>query len=215
MVISPLLRGLFGLQTDAATHSITLAPHLPADWSFFSIHNVRAGDITLDFKFHRTADEIILSIDSSEAATLDFSPAVSLRAKVIDADLNGKRVSFQNVKNEFDQHLSVRTPLPSGKSTLRIRLHNDFGISYASSLPMLGNRSEGLRVTSESWSADALTMNAEGIAGLQYELAILNPEQITSVEGAEVRNGRLIVRIPVSQGEGYVPQKVGIHFAVR
>ena len=33
MVISPLLRGLFGLQTDAGARRVTLAPHVPADWT--------------------------------------------------------------------------------------------------------------------------------------------------------------------------------------
>src|SRR5207302_11096786 len=33
MVVSPLLRGLFGLQTDAQNRQITLSPHVPADWT--------------------------------------------------------------------------------------------------------------------------------------------------------------------------------------
>ena len=33
MVVSPILRGMFGLQTDAEKHEITLAPHVPADWT--------------------------------------------------------------------------------------------------------------------------------------------------------------------------------------
>ena len=43
MVISPILRGMFGLQTDAEKHQITLAPHVPADWTSFAIQNVRVG----------------------------------------------------------------------------------------------------------------------------------------------------------------------------
>jgi glycogen debranching enzyme len=212
MVISPLLRGLVGLETDTASHRITLSPHIPADWSSFAIQNVRAGDITLDLQFQRTADEITLSIESSGTATLEFSPAVSPRAQIVGAELNGKRVPFKSLKNNFDQHVSVQAPLASGKSTLRIRLRNDFGISYANSLPSLGSRSEGLRVISESWSADGLTLNTEGVAGTQYELAILNPEEIASVDGAEVRNGNLVLRMPVNQGQTYVPYKIVIHF---
>jgi glycogen debranching enzyme len=33
MAISPILRGLFGLQIDAQARQITLAPHVPADWT--------------------------------------------------------------------------------------------------------------------------------------------------------------------------------------
>ncbi len=37
MVVSPMLRGLFGLSTDAQTNTVTLAPHLPADWQRFTV----------------------------------------------------------------------------------------------------------------------------------------------------------------------------------
>src|SRR6516165_6198507 len=41
MVVSPILRGLLGLKQDAATHTLTLAPSLPANWDSFSLENVR------------------------------------------------------------------------------------------------------------------------------------------------------------------------------
>jgi len=212
MVISPLLRGLFGLETDAGDHRVTFAPHVPADWASFAIHNVRAGDTTLDLNFQRTAGEITLSIESSGAATLEFSPAVSVRAKIIGAELNGRRVSFQLAKNSFDQHVSTRTSLVKGKNTIHIRLRNDFGITRENSLPALGSRSEGLRITSESWSQDALTLEAEGISGADYELAVLNPEEIRNVDGAELRKGNLTIRFPASASAEYIAQKVVIHF---
>ena len=43
MVISPLLRGMFGLQFDAQAHKLSFAPHVPADWKEFSIHQLAAG----------------------------------------------------------------------------------------------------------------------------------------------------------------------------
>ncbi len=33
MVVSPILRGMFGLQADVEKHQINLAPHIPADWT--------------------------------------------------------------------------------------------------------------------------------------------------------------------------------------
>src|SRR5206468_2885967 len=37
MVVSPLMRGLFGLAPDAAAGTLTFAPHVPADWTSFAI----------------------------------------------------------------------------------------------------------------------------------------------------------------------------------
>ena len=148
MVISPLLRGLFGLETDAAQHKVVFSPHVPADWTSFAIHNVRAGDTSLDFVYRKTLDGISLQIESSGASSLEFSPALNPHARMIGAELNGRRVPFQISKSDIDQHVVVRLTIPKGKSTLRIKLQNDFGISYVSSLPPLG--------TSEPWPTTRL-----------------------------------------------------------
>ena len=53
MVVSPLLRGLFGLQVDALDRRISMEPHLPADWDRFEIRNVPLADGKVDFAFQR------------------------------------------------------------------------------------------------------------------------------------------------------------------
>jgi glycogen debranching enzyme len=217
MVISPILRGLFALQTAAAEHKVILSPHVPADWTSFAIHNVRAGDATLDFGYHKTLDEIALSITSSSAASLEFSPAVSPRARIIDVSLNGKRVPFQISQTDSDQHISIKVPVPSGRSSLRIRLQNDFGLVFDNVLPYLGSSSQGLRIMSQSWSAsrDVLTLDAEGLPAARYELGIWNPKQIESVEGASIEAGKLLVQISRDSAGRYASQKIVLHFVKR
>lgn len=215
MVISPILRGLFGLETDAAQHRLVFAPHIPADWDSFAIHNLHVGEVNLDLTFHRTTDEMTLAVESSGSATVEFSPALSPRARILSAELNGKRVQFQSSQNEFDQHLTARLSLASGKNTFRVRVQNDFGITFDSALPYLGSRSQELRITSQTWSAsrDAVTLQAEGAPGAQYELAVFNPRQIASVDGAELRDGKLVVKMTSNPHELYEPQQIVIHFA--
>jgi len=43
MVISPVLRGMLGLQVDATTHTVVMSPHVPADWNHFSLTDVRVA----------------------------------------------------------------------------------------------------------------------------------------------------------------------------
>jgi glycogen debranching enzyme len=215
MVISPLLRGLFGLQTDATQRKVVLSPHVPADWTSFAIHNVRLGDATVDFAYSKTVDAISLQIESKAAASLEFSPALSPRTRIISAELNGNRVPFHISKSDTDQHCVVRVKIPKQKSTLRIRLKNDFGISYASSLPPLGSSSLGLRLISDSWSesGNEELLDFAGAAGASYELGVWNPAKASSVDGARIKDGKLVVNIPASPSETYPHQKVVIHFA--
>jgi hypothetical protein len=215
MVISSLLRGMMGLETNAATNQLTFAPHVPAEWNSFALQNVRAGSATVDLNFSRTPGEITLAIQSSGNIQFDFSPAVSLRAQVLSAELNGRRLNFKLDEILSDRHVTINAPLKEGKNTIAIRLRNDFALDYSNLLPSLGSASLGLRIVSESWSGsrDTLSLELAGIPGSTYVLNAWNPAQVTSVEGGEFKEGKLRVSFPSRQPETYTRQKVIIHFA--
>ena len=65
MVITPVLRGLFGISIDAQSKTITVNPHLPASWDHAEIRGLRAGDETVDLSFVQTNSEILISAKSS------------------------------------------------------------------------------------------------------------------------------------------------------
>src|SRR5690242_4313872 len=92
MVISPVLRGLLGLAPDAAAGTLTFAPHVPADWLFFAIRNVAVGAAKVDLHYAKDLEGITLEAKPSDTSsptplTLDFQPAISLRAKVLSVTL--------------------------------------------------------------------------------------------------------------------------------
>ena len=57
MVITPLLTGLFGLNTDAAQNQVILRPHIPADWTSFVISNIQAGECRLSVRYKKTLEK--------------------------------------------------------------------------------------------------------------------------------------------------------------
>ena len=217
MVISPILRGMFGFETNAEKKEVTLAPHVPADWTSFAINNVHAGSAELNFNYHKTSDTIVLETSRKGEGDcwVKFSPAVSLRAEVVSVELNGRSVPFKVEPNQNDQHVSMRFSIYGGPNNLVIRLKNDFGLSFSNELPTLGSASRGLRVTSESWNAakNQWILDVSGRAGLQYELEIWNPGQVSGVEGASLtKSGKLEIKMPAAGADSYVGQKVVIHF---
>ena len=218
MVISPILRGMFGLQIDAQKHEITLAPHVPADWTTFAVHHVQLADTSADFRYSKTANSITLDVTrtGSEAVWLQFSPAFSLRTRVIGAEVNGKPLAFKMQPNGNDQHLNLRVPLSAGSTRVVIRTKDDFGLSLTNELPPLGSASRGLRVLNQSWDAarTQLTLEVSGRPGARYEMGIWNASQISSVDGAQVsRFGKLEITMPQASTDSYVPQRVVLHFA--
>jgi glycogen debranching enzyme len=217
MVVSPLLRGLFGLQSDAHNHQITLAPHVPADWTSFAIHNVHLETVRVDFRYHKTLNSITLETTRSGTGDcwVEFAPAFSLRTKIISVEMNGKPLLFKIQPNAEDQHLSIRFPVDGGPSSVVIRLKNDFGLTLANELPALGGTSRSLRVISTSWNSEHTQLNVEvsGVPGTDYDLEVWNRAQISSVEGAVLtKQGKIRLEIPNTKGADYSHHKLVIHF---
>jgi glycogen debranching enzyme len=224
MVVSPILRGMFGLSADAATNTLTFAPHVPANWSSFAIRGVKAGSAVVDFSYARSGEAITLQVNCKGAAAcpIEFAPAMSLRAEIAAGELNGHSVAFHLMANDMDQHAEVKFSAPEGSSTLRIRVKNDFGVAYDASLPPLGTHSRGLRVLLETWSAsrDTLTMDVSGKSGATYELTVWNPSQSATVEGGELlaaQGGLAQVRVafPADESNGYRSGKIIFHFSAK
>jgi len=218
MVISPLLRGLLGLSFDATAKRLVFDPHIPADWPSLVIGKLRIGPATVNLAFSKTENEIRLNAYADANCELEFSPALSPRARVISAELNSHRVPVHIETNDSDQHATVHVPLVPGMNAIRIRVYNDFMISYSNSLPSLGNAGRGLRVLSESWAGprakpDLLTLEIAGVPGSTYELAGWGLSQIYAAEGAEQRNGRLVVHMPFTNEHDYVNTRIVIHFS--
>jgi len=218
MVISPILRGLFGLQIDAEKHQVTFEPHMPADWTSAAMHNIHVGDASLTLEYKKTSDSIALEArrTGSGDCWMEFSPAVSLRAEVVGAELNGRPLAFKMQPNANDQHVFVRFPVSSGPNDIVIRVKNDFGLALASELPPLGSASRGLRVISESWNParNQLTLRISGRAATRYELGIWNPSQVSSVDGGTLtKSGELAIQLPGAVPDSYVSQSLTVHFA--
>jgi glycogen debranching enzyme len=221
MVVSPLLRGLFGIETDAIDAMLKFAPHVPAQWSWFKVENIRVANDTLRVNYKRTEEFIQLETGrtkGSEECVFEFRPAISPRAKVVKVELNGKPVPFRMETNPNDQHVVVRFLVNDGKYFLRVFLQNDFGIGLRAPLPQLGGASRGMRILSEKWSTskDKLTLETSGVAGEEYDLDISNAEQIESVEGGNVNpgaNGAVLgIEMPPSASDRYIRKTVVIHF---
>jgi hypothetical protein len=224
MVISPVLRGMLGLESDAIHHTLTFAPHVPADWTGFGVKNVRLGNSTLELNYAKTLEGIVLAVgrtEGSEECTVEFRPAISLRAKVKKVEWNGKPVPFRLETSGVDQHIVVRYPVKESKNVLQINLQNDFGLSVNSHLPLMGSASQGLRILSETWSSsrDQLELDVAGAAGNEYEIRVWNPGQVQGLEGAELgrkpEDGSLRIKIPPSTTEPYPRTKVVIHFGAK
>jgi glycogen debranching enzyme len=241
MVISPILRGMMGLEVNALDSRVTFAPHIPAGWTDFAIHHVRAGNTMLDFTYHSVGDDITLEVEHSgmgssredltshdiaqggNNAQLEFSPAFSLRAKLLAADVSGRKVSPKISVNENDQHFSVSAPLNDGRAkiTIHLRVSSDFAIGGPYAAPADGATSSALKFVSERWNAahDKLQLQVAGVSGKTYEVPILKAPSGIEVSGARITKTAsglaLQITVPTGTAGAFSTQTVTLQFPAR
>ena len=65
MVISPLMRGLFGLEWNEPANTLTITPHLPAQWPGATLHNVPFGKSRLDISMQREGANLAVRVQGT------------------------------------------------------------------------------------------------------------------------------------------------------
>jgi glycogen debranching enzyme len=218
MVISPMLRGLLGIEADAENRVLRLAPHTPADWTWWKARNVRIGKSTADIDYEHSTDAITLNVSprGGSGISLEFSPAISPRAKVMRVEVNGRPAKFDVQKTSTDQHVKINLPLASA-STVRIHVVDDFQLVLRPELPPLGATSRNIRILNETWNSASseVSYDIAGIAGHSYDIPLRGFAGAT-VDGAQLVNNAAgaILRVTISDASGteYGRARVTIHF---
>jgi GH15 family glucan-1,4-alpha-glucosidase len=218
MVVSPLLRGLLGLETDAAGRKIVFAPHLPADWQTAGVHGIPLPGARVNLDIRRDAGMLQLTIanSGSETVQLEFAPAYPPCAHVDSATLDGAAVAWKTDSEYLDWHPRFEIAAQPGKSTLTIRHRGLFGYAVPFSPPQLAGRSMNLKIVSEHWSDNGrqLVLTVSGRPQRDYRLELVNGDLLASVEGA-TREGAfgLVVHIAGGPTDDYVDRRIS--FALR
>ena len=77
MVITPILRGLFGIEVDAIHHSVKVTPHLPANWPSAEVHRLHVGESVANLRYKREGAVMILSVETVSGSIVHLSGGVN------------------------------------------------------------------------------------------------------------------------------------------
>ncbi|MGA3048888.1 MAG: hypothetical protein ABSD67_19805 [Terracidiphilus sp.] len=149
MVITPTLRGLFGISIDAQTKTITVNPHLPAGWNGASVKHIRVPDGEESVYVIRQGDYWDVALDH-------FGP----KGWNVRSDERGSKTSA-DVNGEVTLHI----PLPSLEVDELLtgepeRTRQIFQWSHEA--PMPGSRTGRFRVIEEKHTDRKLILVVEG-----------------------------------------------------
>src|SRR5271156_5114110 len=83
MVISPVIRGLFGLEWDVAANKLTVTPSLPAEWDRATLRRVPLGGGRVDLEMTRAGSELLVRATGSSVVLGSHTPGAKFLGGVL------------------------------------------------------------------------------------------------------------------------------------
>jgi glycogen debranching enzyme len=120
MVITPILRGLFGLSIDAQAKTITVNPHLPANWDHAEIKNLRVASGTMDLEFDHVRGETLVSMKETAPSGIKLA-STQTGTKL----LPGGRLSIP--RPEVEVGTFFRKPIPGDRTQSMRVVSEEYG----------------------------------------------------------------------------------------
>jgi glycogen debranching enzyme len=178
MVLAPAVRGLFGLEADALTQTLRVAPQLPADWNDATVEHLAVGDQEFTVRFHR--NQMRLEIDAVSA-----QPAVLCLTQDASAGLC-------HAKAEIHHRSAMQLPAVE--------------VSVEHVPAVEGARTSSLKVIEEQRSGRSLTLTLEAPGGTTQHLRVRRNDsklRLGTPQGGTLDGDQLAVKFDPSTGNVY------------
>ena len=184
MVITPALRGMFGVDVEGLSGSVRLDPHLPADWDRAEVQRLHVGRSVCTLDYQRQGQSLIVK-------TLTISgPAVRLETAIKNARTATDGLSIAFPLPPVEVSVPHKLPLP-GARTSQMKVLAETVTAHSLKLELEADAGSVVELQLRH-NAPTLNVRAEG--------ASISPEKRES--GLD----SLIVKFP--SGEGYKQQTV-------
>ncbi len=160
MVISPVLRGMFGLEWNATANTLTVTPHLPAQWGGATIRRLPFGGKTVDLTLEREGRELLVKSSDANVRLASRIAGAAEKNGVLRVPLRAVEVGITEKLPEFgaetrqmkvlgesdgDGSLELRVSAPSGSTQKLVVRENVPAARLMTSDGELGAAQDGLR----------------------------------------------------------------------
>lgn len=216
MVISPVIRGMLGIEVDDAGRTLKFAPSIPADWDDLAVRGVRAGTALFDIKMTRDEGKMTISVTRRGSGTapekLVLAPAFALDARIASVTVGGKPVKFDS--RPIGDVQRIEASLFLSDAAVEIVFNYSAGTDVYEVIPMLaaGAENTGLRVIKSQARENGLYLLLEGLAAHNYRLIVRSPRTLLAVDAVTVNSadpGRQELGISFAAADpGYVRREI-------
>ncbi len=198
MVVTPVVRGLLGIQISDGGNALTFAPQLPANWDRLSVANLSAGGRQGRLTLERTRGVQTITVfpfSSSIHAQfqtgpvnklhITITPAFPLDARIRSVTINGQPSAFKLTQMGDIQRAEVSFDL---NLVAKVIFSYDEGTEVYVEPELLkpAQSNQGIRVLRSRADANALRLLVEGLGGREYKLGVRSGRRLGEVAGVRV-----------------------------
>lgn len=220
MVVTPIMRGLLGIEVSEGGRLLSFSPELPADWNRVKVRGVSVGSARYDLTLERTADRETIKVErraqvnAASAAKIIVAPAFPLDAKIRSVLVNGNAVKFETRRTGEVQRVEINVNAEALVSEIVITSDQGTDVYVEREALRPGASNQGLRVLNSRAEANALRLTLEGLGGRTYGLGVKTPRRLGEATGVKVieaagRDTQLLVTFE-GPGDAYVRRELVI-----
>ena len=177
MVLSPAMKGLFGVEPDAPNRTVIVHPHLPPTWDHASLSNLHLGNDTFTLTLDRQTAMLSITATSPAPTTLCLRAQPSIAAAPTA---------------ECAEKPSIRHELKIQLPPVELQL-------LSPEKPEFGDETRLPRVIDEHADLHSLTIQVEALANSAVTFALRTNARVTPTSTDQLRDGKLLVTMPAPQ----------------
>jgi glycogen debranching enzyme len=200
MVVTPALRGLFGIETRAGGAEMRFAPQLPANWKSVEVSHLALGGALYDLQLKRGAGVLTIAIkrvasgptrsasQPDNARRFILAPSFPLDAQIRGVTVGGRASKFELTRSGDVQRAAVSLvpDQPSMEAVFSYDEGTDVYLERENLSP--GAESRGVRILRSRADKEALHLVLEGRGGQTYALRLRTPYQPSETDGLVLKN---------------------------
>jgi glycogen debranching enzyme len=196
MLVTPLIRGLLGIEVEGEGKVLKFAPQLPANWNRVVVRNIAVGNLRYDIELERVFGQQTIQIKqqssneigkiTSSATRIIVAPAFPLDARLKSVLINGKESKFQI--NSLGDIQRAQVSIEDKLKVTQVIYNFDEGTDvYNTKIPPApGASSEGLRILRSRSDPNLLHLVVEGVSRRTYQLSVRTPKRIVEPIGTKL-----------------------------
>ena len=191
MVVSPVIKGLLGIDVDEARHTLRFAPSLPATWDRVDVREVAAGADRYHLSFEKSPGRVVVHVRGqltgpSNVRRLVIAPAFPTDARMRRVTVNGAALRPEVTRVGDEQRAQVT--FDDAAPGVEVVFDYDEGTAVEADpqVPQQGAANEGLRILRAWADANALHLRVEGRGGRTYVVRVRSPRRPGPADGVTV-----------------------------